>query len=154
MPLLGRFIKKIKASVLHRIIPSISPTANIGVNVWLGKLDKIAIGDHSGLGNRFKMHNCYLTMGNDVMTGWDVQVVGGGHRTDSTDIPMVYQGDLPDSTLVIEDDVWIGMRVTIVAKNYTIGRGSIIAAGSVVVTEVPPYSVVAGNPAKVIKMRK
>lgn len=154
MPLLGRWIRKTKAHVLHMFIPSISNQANIGVNAWLGKLDKLTIGSNSSLGNRFKMHNCRLIVGNDVMTAWDVQVVGGGHVTDSTEIPMVRQGRLPDSTLTIEDDVWIGMRATIVAKNYTIGRGSIIAAGSVVVNEVPPYSIVAGNPARVIKMRR
>lgn len=52
--------------------------------------------------------------------------------------------------IVIEENVWIG-RQAIVLKGVTIGRGSIVAMGAVVTHDVPPYSVVAGNPAKVVK---
>jgi len=51
---------------------------------------------------------------------------------------------------VIEDDVWIGFKATIL-KGVTIGRGSVIAAGSVVTKDVPPYTLVAGNPAQIIR---
>jgi len=54
--------------------------------------------------------------------------------------------------IVIEDDVWIGHGV-IVLSNVTIGRGAVIAAGSVVNKDVPPYGIVGGVPAKVLKMR-
>ncbi|MGN0841514.1 MAG: acyltransferase [Candidatus Ornithospirochaeta sp.] len=52
--------------------------------------------------------------------------------------------------VVIEDDVWIGERSTIL-KGVTIGKGSIVASNSVVTKSVPPYSIVAGNPARVVK---
>ncbi|KKR09300.1 MAG: maltose O-acetyltransferase, maltose O-acetyltransferase [Candidatus Peregrinibacteria bacterium GW2011_GWF2_39_17] len=52
--------------------------------------------------------------------------------------------------VIIEDDVFIGRRVMIY-KGVTIGRGAIIAAGSVVTKNVPPYSLAAGNPAKIVK---
>ncbi len=55
-------------------------------------------------------------------------------------------------TVVIEDNVWFGNRV-IVTGNVTIGQGAIIAAGSVVVKDVPKCAIVGGNPAKVIKYR-
>lgn len=54
--------------------------------------------------------------------------------------------------MVIESDVWIGCNVTIL-KGVTIGRGSVIAAGAVVAKSCPPYSIVGGVPAKVIKER-
>lgn len=54
--------------------------------------------------------------------------------------------------VVIEDNVWFGSRV-IVTGNITIGEGAIIAAGSVVVKDVPKYAIVGGNPAKIIKYR-
>jgi acetyltransferase-like isoleucine patch superfamily enzyme len=55
--------------------------------------------------------------------------------------------------IVIEDKVWIALN-TLILKGVTIGYGSIVAAGSVVTKDVPPYSMVAGNPAKVVKNLK
>ena len=55
--------------------------------------------------------------------------------------------------VIIEDDVWIGSRVTIL-PGVTIGEGSVIGASAVVAKSVPPYSVVVGNPAKIVKTRK
>ena len=54
--------------------------------------------------------------------------------------------------IVIEDDVWVAARVNITA-GVTIGKGSVLAAGAVVTRDVPPYSVVAGVPARVIARR-
>lgn len=55
-----------------------------------------------------------------------------------------------DKDVIIEEDVWIGSRVTIL-MGVTVGRDTTIAAGSVVTKDVPPYSIVGGVPAKVIK---
>ena len=57
-----------------------------------------------------------------------------------------------DQDVVIDEDVWIGCNVTIL-KGVTIGRSSIIAAGSLVVKDVPSYSIVRGVPAKVFKKK-
>lgn len=57
-----------------------------------------------------------------------------------------------DRDVIVEEDVWMGTNVTIMA-GVTIGRGSIVAAGSVVTKSCPPYSVIGGCPAKVIKHR-
>lgn len=57
-----------------------------------------------------------------------------------------------DQDVVIESDVWIGCNVTIL-KGVTIGRGSVVAAGAVVTKSCPPYSIIGGVPAKVIKQR-
>ena len=54
--------------------------------------------------------------------------------------------------MVIEDGCWIGANVTIL-KGVTIGRGSVVAAGAVVTRSCPPYSIVGGVPARVIKPR-
>jgi acetyltransferase-like isoleucine patch superfamily enzyme len=58
--------------------------------------------------------------------------------------------DGPSSPIYIEDDVWIATRVTIL-KGVRIGKGSVIAAGAIVTKDVPPYSVAAGTPARVVK---
>ncbi len=64
-----------------------------------------------------------------------------------------YQAEWPNKgNTVIEHDVWIGHQA-IIMPAVTIGAGAIIGTGSVVTKDVPPYSIVAGNPAKIIKMR-
>ena len=57
-----------------------------------------------------------------------------------------------DQPVVIEDDVWVGANVTIL-KGVTIGHGSVVAAGAVVTKSCPPYSIIGGVPAKVLKKR-
>lgn len=54
--------------------------------------------------------------------------------------------------IVIEEDVWIGSN-SVILSGVKIGRGSVIGAGSIVTKDIPRYSVVAGNPAKIVKMR-
>lgn len=93
-----------------------------------------------------------VSMGRYVMFGPEVSILGADHRFDIPGTPMIFSGrpDMPETH--IEDDVWIGSR-TIVMVGVTIGRGSIIAAGSVVTKDVPPYSIVAGVPARTIRRR-
>lgn len=98
-----------------------------------------------------------IRIGNNVMFGPEVTIRGGNHRIDLAGIPMaMVTEDLKrpedDLGVVVEDDVWIGTRA-IVLHGVTIGRGSVIGAGSVVTRSVEPYSVVGGNPARVIRQR-
>ena len=91
------------------------------------------------------------------MFGPGVTIITGDHRTDMIGRYMKTVGDnekLPenDKDVIIENDVWVGANVTIL-KGVEIGEGSIVAAGSVVTKSVPPYSIVGGVPARVIKAR-
>ena len=86
------------------------------------------------------------------MMGADVTIITRNHRTDRTDVPMMDQGFEPERPVVIGDDVWIGDRVTIL-PGVTVGDGCIIGAGAVVTHDLPPMSVAAGVPAKVIRFR-
>lgn len=153
MPICGKLLGRIKGRFLHFINPRISKDINVNSRAFIGNLTNLSVGHHSGIGKKFEMHHVNLVIGNYVMTAQDVLIMGGGHIFENTSIPMCNQGELGCTTLTIEDDVWIGARVTILAKNQTIGRGAIIGAGSVVTKEVPPYAIVGGNPARVIKMR-
>ena len=84
--------------------------------------------------------------------GTDVTIITRNHRFDRTDIPMMEQGFEEERPVYIGNDVWIGDRVLILPGVH-IGDGSIIAAGAVVTKDVPPYSIVAGVPAKKIRDR-
>ena len=58
--------------------------------------------------------------------------------------------NLSEKEIVIEDDVWIGFNSTIL-KGVTIGKGAIIGANTLILKDVPPYAVVVGNPARIIR---
>lgn len=75
------------------------------------------------------------------------------HKHSNIDIPMIDQGFEEIRPVHIMDDVWIGSRV-IILPGVTIGKGCIIAAGSVVTKSIPDYSIVGGVPGKVIKSRR
>lgn len=92
-----------------------------------------------------------------VMFGPNVTIITGDHRTDVVGKYMTEIKDedkLPenDQDVRILGDNWIGAN-SIILKGVTVGEGSIVAAGAVVINDVPPYSVVGGVPAKVISKR-
>lgn len=111
----------------------------------------IRIGSHSFIGPE-----CWLAsradIGNWVMLAGRVALVGGDHRIDKPGIPAIESGRDTNQTITIGDDVWIGYG-SILLHGIRIGEGSVIGAGSVVTKDVQPYSIVAGVPARVIRMR-
>lgn len=101
-----------------------------------------------------------LEIGNFVSIASGVKfILGGNHNIDSfTTYPFKVMcfGESKEAwtkgKIVVEDDVWIGMN-SMILSGVTIGQGAIIAAGSVIVKDIPPYAIVAGNPATIIKYR-
>ncbi len=93
-----------------------------------------------------------VTIGKYTMFAPNVQILGGDHIFDRTDTPIIFSGrpEMPET--IIGEDAWIGANVMIMA-GVTIGNGAIIAAGSIVTKDVPPYEIRGGNTAKFIKMR-
>jgi len=92
-----------------------------------------------------------VTIGEDCMLAPRVYVLDVDHRFDSRELPIARQGYLK-APVVIEDDVWIGAQA-VITRGVRIGRGAIIGANSVVTKDVPPYSIAAGIPARVVKQR-
>lgn len=90
-----------------------------------------------------------VTIGNDIRLAQNVVLSGLNHNYTDIDLPIHKQG-VSTAPIVIEDETWIGSNAVIVA-GVTIGKHCIVAAGSVVTKSVPPYSVVVGNPAKILK---
>ncbi len=142
--------KKIRKFLVKRTILNMGSNVNIEKGAKFS--DTLEIGDNSGVGI-----NCELSgkviIGNDVMMGPEVTMYTVNHYFERTDIPMWHQGFSKTKPIQIEDDVWIGGRVTIL-PGINIGKGSIIGAGAVVTKDVLPYSIVGGNPATMLKKRK
>jgi acetyltransferase-like isoleucine patch superfamily enzyme len=111
-------------------------------------LGAVIIGDHTRIG----MSNVIIgpaTIGNQVILAQNVVVSGMNHSYQDITVPIRLQ-KCTASVITIEDECWIGANVVITA-GVTIGKHSVVAAGSVVTRDVPSYSIVAGNPAKIIK---
>ena len=122
-----------------------------------------SIGRHSYVGYNSEIHSCdigsFCSIANQLIVG------GAKHPLDWVSTSPVFYNVgggtgfhlgshemEPLKRTTIGNDVWIGSRVTIM-QGLTIGNGAIIGAGSIVTKDVPPYAVVAGSPAKVIKYR-
>lgn len=89
----------------------------------------------------------------DVLLGSCVHFYTTDHRYDDISLPIIDQGDLLTGSIRVCKGAWIGANSTIL-KGVTIGENSVVAAGSVVTKDVPPFSVVGGIPAKIIKKLK
>jgi len=96
--------------------------------------------------------NELVSIGADVMIAQAVTIRDTDHAAFRIDVSMSKQG-IVTKPVVIEDDVWIGHGASIL-KGVRVGRGSIIGAGSVVTRDVPPYSIVGGVPARIIRARE
>ncbi len=134
------------------MLESVGEGANIetGAHFSNGGLG-VRIGARSGVGIRAQV-SPYVTIGDNVMMGPDVLILTRNHAFSRTDIPMIEQGYGEYRPVVIEDDVWIGARAVIL-PGVRIGKGSLVGAAAVVTKLVPPYSIVGGNPARVIRSR-
>lgn len=113
---------------------------------------KVSLGDYSGIGVNAKIYGACV-IGTHVMMGEDCTIITRNHKFDRTDIPMMEQGFEEEKPVHIGNDVWIGDRVTIMPGVH-IGDGCVIGAGAVVTRDIPPYSIAAGVPAKVLRSRK
>lgn len=125
-------------------------------SVILG-LENIIIGDCVTIGKYATIFcsDSKLVIGNKVVFGPKVTIIAGNHVTN---IVGKYMWDIKtkepgvDKDVVLEDDIWIGANATILT-GVTIGRGSVVAAGSLVNKSCPPYSIIGGVPARVLKFR-
>lgn len=123
-------------------------------NIYGGEVGEgLKVGNNSNIGP-YAYIGCsgFIEIGDNVMISPRVSIYAENHNFDSTESTIKEQG-VTKKSVTIEDDCWIAANSVILA-GVIIGKGSVIAAGSVVTKNIPPYSVVAGVPAKVIQQRK
>ncbi len=133
----------------------------IGDDVYIGHdtclkgyyKNRMVIGSDSWIGQKCFFHSAGgIIIGKQVGIGPGVYILTSTHAEEGVETPIL-NGELVFEEVVIEEGCDIGMGAVIL-PNVRIGRGSIVGAGSVVSKDVAPYSVVAGNPAKMIRERK
>ena len=123
----------------------------------------LSVGDGTSIpkGSTIYCTDAACTIGKKVLFGPKPTIITGDHRIDilgkyiadvTVEEKFVDGVNVYDLPVVIEDDVWCGANVTIL-KGVTIGHGSVVAAGAVVTKSFPPYSIIGGIPAKLLKMR-
>lgn len=147
----GFIARKIRYALCRNIFEYCGTNVNIQKGARFGGGTHLRIGDNSGLGINCSIPDGSI-FGNDVMMGPNCYVHHYNHVFDKINVPMRLQGHTESKPVVIDDDVWIGRDVTIMVGRH-ISKGTIIAANSVVTKDFPPYSIIGGNPAKLIRSR-
>jgi acetyltransferase-like isoleucine patch superfamily enzyme len=118
-------------------------------------------GVNLGVGSTIFSTRAKIFIGKNTFSGPNLTMISGNHafvvgkymlHISKDDLMRSQDISVYDKDINIEQDVWIGANVVIL-KGVSIGRGSILAAGSVIVKDVPPYAIFGGNPAKIIKFK-
>jgi maltose O-acetyltransferase len=124
---------------------------SIAPDVHFGTGANVRIGNRSGIGAGSRIYGG-VTIGEQVMLGPSVSILAENHRFDRLDQPIGTQGFDPLEPPRIEDGAWIGLQAVIL-PGRVIGEGAVVGAGAVVTRDVPPFTIVGGNPAEVIRPR-
>lgn len=153
--LIVRFIRCIKARIWTQVFKyqCSSTGGNIRVSCFspISSTAKVRVGDYFHTNGMSIVGKGNVLIGKYFHSGENCTIMLGSHDYNNGEaIP--YGMKYVEKNVCIGDFVWLGTNV-IISGNVTIGEGAIVAIGSVVVKDVPPYAIVGGNPAKVIKYR-
>ena len=122
--------------------------------IWVIHPEKISIGRESGISEYCHLDGYGgITIGNFVMIGHHTTLQTTDHQIDGTSGKAIRYCGMNVGPIIIEDNVYIGAKVYI-CKGVKIGEGAVIGAGSIVTKDVQPNTVVVGNPAHFLRMRK
>jgi acetyltransferase-like isoleucine patch superfamily enzyme len=132
----------------------------LGENVYVGHYailkgyykNELRIGDGTWIGQQCFFHAAGgLTIGNNVGIGPGVKIITSVHEEAGRSIAVLHS-PVTFAAVVIEDDVDLGVN-SVILPGVTVGKGAIVGAGAVVNKDVPPYTIVAGVPAKILRER-
>ena len=125
---------------------------NIRVNFYSRLTSKTTLGSNVHFNGMVIRGDGNVTIGNNFHSGKEILLVNSYHKYDGGNaIPYDTKKSI-NKSIILEDNVWLGDRVTILG-GVTIGEGAIIQAGAVVVSNIEKYGIAGGNPAKVFKTR-
>lgn len=148
----GSVARWIRMLLARHMLAQCGSNVNVEHGARFGSGRQVVVGDNSGLGI-----DCDIVgpveIGRNVMMGPRVTLITLNHNFSDTSRPMIEQGHTENRSIVIEDDVWIGVNA-ILLPGVRVGRGAIVGAAAVVTKSVAPWSIVGGNPARVIGTRR
>lgn len=147
----GRTFNRLRLFAVRRIVRSCGRDVMVKSGCYFGDGKRLSIGDRSQLGQDGRL-NGSITIGKDVLMGQEVIMMATSHRYSRTDLPIMAQGEEDEKPITIGDGAWIGTRA-IILPGVEIGHDSIVGAGAVVTKSFPPYSIVGGVPARLLKSR-
>ena len=144
---------KTRGKMLSKLMKKSGKEIDIYLYTHFNHIDRMVMGDRVAI-NRYAWFNAAggITIGNDVLIGPYAVIHSSNHR-----IPpkgqLIREAGHEEKPVSIGNDVWIGAGA-IILPGVKIGDGAVVGAGAVVTKDVAPYSVVAGNPAQVIRKRE
>lgn len=148
---IGALSNKLRIHCVKHIFKKCGKIITVNRKAYFGNGKDVEIGDNSGIGANCILPN-NVKIGNYVMMASDVCILSRNHRYSDKTIPMGLQGTAENKITIIENDCWICTRV-IMTPGRHLRNGSIVGAGAVVTKDFPEYSIIGGNPAKLIKSR-
>jgi len=163
MLLISRITKRINHYLQNRRFRNIAPGCSVPLGITVSNRDNLVMMEGATLEPGTVILNVHakFVMGRYSGAGPNLTVIAGNHLsvpgkfllcvTDSDKKALDPEG-LQDRDVILEEDVWIGANVVLL-NGVKIGRGAVIAAGTVCRGKIPPYAIVAGNPAKVVGFR-
>lgn len=151
---IDNFYQKAREKIARKLFCYVGKEVVLRPKLKISYLSEISIGARSSFGDRnMIVASGGLTIGDDVMIGPEVMIFTQNHAIPPIEKKII-EGGVKKDKVTIGDDVWIGARV-IILPGAEIGKGTVVAAGTVVPGKIYPENVVlGGNPAKIIKFRE
>lgn len=145
----GKWSHLLRRFLCRKLFKGTTKIFGVEKGAEFGTGEKITMLDHANIGINARIEGSgEVIIGHHVMMGPECMIITQNHKYTAEGFEGADPGDV-----VIGDYAWIAARV-IILKGVTIGEKAIIGAGAVVTKDVPPYAIVGGVPARVIKMRK
>lgn len=145
----GKLFNALRVGLLRKMF-CIGEKTVIQTGFRFGMKGVLRIGRHCQINEDVYIQSAEI--GDYVLIAQRVAILSVTHRMDRLDVPIKMQGSTESQPVKIESDVWIG-RNAVIMPGIQIGKGAVVGAGAVVTKNVPPYAIVGGVPAKVIKYR-
>ena len=148
--LINHLKRKIKVIMLRKLKPLIDEISLCTFKVY-GSEDRVHISANSKVANSlFNTFSGHITIEDHAFTGHNVSFLTGSH--DYSLFGECRMNDIPTTgrDIIVKEGAWIGSNAIILGP-CEIGKNSVVAAGSIVVSDVPPFALVGGSPAKIIK---